>query len=870
MAIAVLLSAVALRGSIAAAGVMAQRPPAVPQSHADQSAPVAIHPDHPRLIVGGYRGVSVAALRAACQRPELRDECVQIGGRHVLDDAMRSLLFEDQAAAERVAAVLRNWRGCTPDDVGAEHSDWGGWALAYDWVWPALSNEDRERTEGNLARCGTMVADRLESNDPHLWHGYTSLAATLALMALAADPRRGQPVLIEQAVAHFRRTALEAYAVVGGAWPEGYNYERSHFFSADPPNQYVIDALRAWDSAVERDHLDHASIFETIAVEEGDWLRGLGYHLLYGTLDPYGADGKLTLLRGGDMPTGQAWPNKQYRPFTDSIARTYGDGVLAGWGRMLERDWAFVGGTGTYHSIHRYSLPYNLPLDVTTQSPARLPLGRIWGRADLGYVLARSGWADGETTLGYRAGKWFTGHQHMDQGHIDIWRKGPLLVDGGVYADWGSTHREAYYLRTVAHNTLLVHQAGEDFEEHPSSGVNVNDDGQRVHTYNRRGCAQCMQSVAEWRANVGAGLHFEAGRIDAFEDGPGYTVVSSDLSAAYNSAAYTTPDSRPKVERVQRDLVFVRPHVLLIADRVRRLDGAEPPRAAFHFPRRPRLDDERVLAGTAENGILQTTSAAFELDNGSGGRLIGRVLEPGAAGGWLIGGPDYRYWVDGANRDDGAAPHEGSPAEPGRWRLELSPPATPAPPPDTLLVVGLTITDEGGRPAHADRPSAVGTDPMAPEPVLAVAVTTTGRTQIVLRSAAVPRAAVRYASVSLDGPAGGVLLADLVPGAEYRLAASAGAALTAGTASAEGVLVLAAPLAGGLRLGQCPSPAAAGPDWRFLCGEGPPATVTALATSPAPPTPTATGTAPPTSTAPAATPAPAALYLPRALRTSPR
>lgn len=190
-----------------------------------------------------------------------------------------------------------------------------------------------------------------------------------------------------------------------------------------------MDALRAWDSAIARDHPAHASVFETIAEEEGDRLRGLGYHIYYGTLPPYGPGGGPTLLRGGDMPTGQALPNRQYRPFVDSIARVYGDAVLAGWGRALEARWPLVGGEGTYHPIHRYGLPYNLPLDVAPAGPgdprlAGLPLGRIWGRADLGYAILRSGWGVGDTLVGYRAGKWFTGHQHLDQGHLDIWRRG--------------------------------------------------------------------------------------------------------------------------------------------------------------------------------------------------------------------------------------------------------------------------------------------------------------------------------------------------------------------------------------------------------------------------------------------------------------
>ncbi|MCC7018129.1 MAG: heparinase II/III family protein [Ardenticatenales bacterium] len=734
--------------------------------HADplraaQETTPTLYPGHPRLIVGGYRGVAVAELRAACARPELMEQCAQIGGRHILDDAMRYLLVGDGAAADRVAAGLRAWTSCAAGDIGSEHNEWGGFALAYDWIWATLPPAERRRLDDMWLRCGQLLAGELDSNGPHLWHGYTSLAASLALMALACDgdgdAARCRP-LLQAAVDRFRGNALEAYTVVGGAWPEGYNYERSHFFSADPPGQYVMDALRAWDSAVEQDTLAHASLFETIAVEEGDWLRGLAFHVLYGTLDAYGLGGKRTLLRGGDMPTGQAWPNKQYRPFVDSIARAYGDGVLAKWGRDLEAEWSFVGGDGTYHPIHRYSLPYNLPLDVPSVAPddadapgGPLPLGRIWARDDLGYVIARSGWDAGETTLGYRAGKWFTGHQHLDQGHLDLWRKGPLAVDAGVYASWGTPHREAYYMRTVAHNTLLIPRIGETFDQHPALGSQqVNDGGQRIHTYARGGCAQCMQSVAEWRSNVGAGLHFEAGRIDAFADAPAYIVVSSDLTSAYNATAHATAGNAAKVASVQRDVVFLRPDLVIVTDRVRTTDGTSPPRFTLHLPGRPALDEVVVDEGTLDDGILHSDTDRFTFDNGTGGRLTMRALAPLDAGLTAVGGPGHRYWVDGANRDAGASGLEGMPAEPGMWRVESASRNLSTAGRNHLLVHALTVTDTGRTAlpvflsrGYRDRPGARAAHVVVQDG--------DGVVRAVVQSASVPRERVVTANLSVSG-----------------------------------------------------------------------------------------------------------------------
>ncbi len=866
LAAAVVLQAAAGAGAVAApAGDALQR--ALVNLQADPRP--TVFAGHPRLIVGGYRGVPVAELRAACARPELRGQCDALGGRHVLDDAMRYLVAGDRAAADRVAAQLRGLTACRDGDVGSEHSPWGGLALAFDWVWDALPDVERRRLDALWPSCAAALARQLDGNGPHLWHGYTSLAASEALVALAIDDPAGRAAALPKAVEHFRQRALEAYAVVGGAWPEGYNYLRSHFFSADPPSQYVMDALRAWDSAIERDTTEHASLFGTIAADEGDWLRGLGHHILYGTLDGYGPGGKRTLLRGGDMPTGQAWPNKQVRPFVDSIARVTGDGHLAKWGRDLEADWPFVGGDGTYHPIHRYSLPYNLPLDVPSRAPdepsgaagdeaagGALPLGRIWGRTDLGYVLARSAWGPGETTLGYRAGAWFTGHQHMDQGHLDLWRKGPLAVDAGVYANWGSMHREAYYARTVAHNTLLIPRPGERFDQHPAlGGTNVNDGGQRIHTFARGGCPQCMQSVAEWRAHVGAGLHFEAGRIDAFADAPGHTVVASDLTAAYNSADYSTPGNAAKVAVVHRDVVFLRPDLVVVTDRVRTMGGTGAPRFTLHLPGRPDLDGAVVDAGSADDGRVHTDTPRFTFDNGTGGRLAFAALAPADARLTAIGGPGHRYWVDGANRDGGAAGHEGAPAEPGAWRIESAPrddaPTPPdAGPRDHVLVHALTVTDTGRTAWPATLVAATG-DRAGPGPAHAIVVRAPTRTRVLVQSAAVLGDRIQFATVALGpGAFGGaeVLAMHLVPNADYTVSgASPQFTLRRVRTDAEGVLHVGGAgdalvnSGGTVHVARCPAPIDAGAVWRLACGgsdvPATPATATAGPTAAATSTP---------------------------------
>ena len=795
---------------------------------------------HPRLIVGGLRGPSIEELRAACLRPELKGACDTIGGRHILDDAMLWLLFEDREAAARVESRLMSDIGCGD---GFERSSLGGHAIAFDWTFDALTDPDG--IADDLARCAGEIASPsgLRGNSPHLWHGYTSQAAALALVALALDPEHpDRDTLLDDAAELFRGHALEAYEVVGGAWPEGYNYLRSHFFSGDPPSQYVIDALRAWNTAVVRDHPDHESIFETIRNEEGDWLSGLAYHLVYGTLDD-GTGGPRTLMRGGDLPTGQANPHKQYRPFIDAIARAYKDGVLAQWGADLEDDWPFISGDGTYHSIHAYSLPYTLPIDVAHVKPDALPRARVWAKDTLGYAISRSGFGFGSTVVSYRAGDWFTGHQHMDQGHIDIWRDGPLAVDGGVYANWGSEHREAYYMRSVAHNTLLIHRDGETFDEHPRSPVNVNDDGQRVMTY--RGCPQCMQSLEEWRSNVGDGLHLEAGRIEAYSATDNYTMIQSDLTSAYNSTRYASPGNVAKVESVQRDVVHVMPDVVLVFDRVRTTEGTGPPRFVLHLAGQPKLADGTLVSGSDDDGIIEGPMRELGIANSAGAGLNVKTLFPDEARVTLIGGPNHRYWVDGANRDDGAEGLDGQPAAPGEWRMEVT---ASSPGRDTLLVHGLT-TSGGGGVSSPEAGISQGADPTLGGVPVAI---DTRREEIstIVANAEVPRGAIRFAEFQHDPPGevGGILIMDLPEGATARLVSDRARGVSKlTTVDKENAWAISGIPAGRYYVAVCPAPEGAGIEWNNVCDTGvglPTPTPSLRPTEPTEPgTPTPVGTA---------------------------
>jgi hypothetical protein len=567
----------------------------------------------------------------------------------------------------------------------------------------------------------------------------------------------------------------------------------------------VIDAVRAWHSAVEQDALDHASIFDTIRYQEGDWLRRLGYFHVYHLLPPYGSQTKHSWTRQGDMPSWRPETSNQHRPYTDAIADAYDDGAIQQIGAITEDDWGLVSGQGSYHRLHRYALPTNLDPALTPAPFDALPTAELFGRDTIGYVAMRSDWSDAAAILFYRAGDWFTGHQHMDQGHFEIWRDGPLALDGGVYASWGTEHREAYYIRTVAHNSLLIRQPGEEFAHGYGVG-DTNDGGQRVHTYT--GCAQCIQSVSEYESNIGAGKHYESGDITAFIHTDDYDYVASDITPAYNSTAYTYGSNSAKVEIVQRELAYLRPHVLLIFDRVRATDASYEKAWLLHSSTKPQTDSETVVQGSADNGILTSDDDVFSVDSGSGGRLFAQTLLPAAHTTCKIGGADYDYWSDGANRDDGASSHETGYAEPGTWRVEVVPDSAQS---DDLFLHALYITT-----TSASAMPAVSVLSTSGGEMLGAHVQEPGRERVTLFSAAMDGALVT-GGVQYDVTSGGEcghLLTGVLSDTVYRVAA--GAAMRDVTSSAEHTLYFTTTQSGALPVSVTPlgAPPAAVTDLR--------------------------------------------------------
>jgi hypothetical protein len=379
-------------------------------------------------------------------------------------------------------------------------------------------------------------------------------------------------------------------------------------------------------------------------------------------------------LRAGDTfahsaPRGRPW--SQYIG-TLLTASYYGDGILLD---QYQRQ----GGSGGNETIFEV-----LWRDTSLQpkSIGTLPLSRYCG-SPFGWMIARTGWDENAVIAEMKVNEYnFVNHQHLDAGAFQVYYKGALAIDSGLYeggssGDYGSPHCLNYYWRTIAHNSLLVYDPNEDFGRRGYG----NDGGQRLP--NGRSEARNLDVLLAPQNG------YRTGKVLAHGFGPDpqtpdFTWLRGDLTDAYGK----------KVRLVTRSFVFLNlrhsqvPAAMIVFDRVVSADPAFRKYWLLHTLEEPRVDSTSAVVDCTQHG--------------GNGRLMLDVLWPPAANVDLakVGGPGKEYWVFGRNYTNDVDPKrlERSSMETGAWRIELSPKAAAA---EDLFLTVMQVTD---RQSPARRP----------------------------------------------------------------------------------------------------------------------------------------------------------------------
>jgi hypothetical protein len=255
-----------------------------------------------------------------------------------------------------------------------------------------------------------------------------------------------------------------------------------------------------------------------------------------------------------------------------------------------------------------------------------------------GVTVMRSSWEDPNATLlWFKASSYPIVHDHRDQGSFQIYKKGWLAIDSGQYEE--TAHRGNYNSRTIAHNSLLVYRSGESLNKDNADPIwygYANDGGQR------------WVNLPKTVADLSKAEYFIGG-IKKFETVPGvYDYAQSDITRAYNSVYVTTEGHEPKVSLVERSIFFLRPdEYIVVFDRVISTKPEYPKRWLLHSVYRPELDGKESFEGLIpySNKIPGKSNGVRLTGDKHGGISESRDTNMFTVKGWNFGPSDGRLVV---------------------------------------------------------------------------------------------------------------------------------------------------------------------------------------------------------------------------------
>lgn len=476
-------------------------------------------------------------------------------------------------------------------------------AIAYDWLYPALSNADRQGLENILTRTLAVLNDPVKGqgrayqlalgSDGYLfaafdhWGARLIWALTATSIALLGD-NPNAPSSLAYARELFTEWMLPALDdLSGGAWAEGptYGYQSAWALTQTATSFWTtfgedyFTASRWWYDRLAYDMFLPYPTIQRVA-NAPDGMPFWGYPSIIGDSERYSDAALLgratdallsTVFSGSDQAAWMNWFLAQAPPNQASP-------VLEGAFAVHEFLWRDPDAEG---------FPPPWLLLITARS---------------GHAFLRSSWDLNDPNalyISFNAGGRYAEHQFFDAGGLTLWfRDADLLLRSGVYSGVGGSEHDAnYYGRSIAANTILICDLNENFSAvRPNAErfVWLNDCGQRSMT------PLPPTAINSFFRGENAAT-YDTGQILRFVQRAGISYIRADLTNAYNSPRYTSADNRPKVNEVMRELVYLRPFTLLIHDRVIPIDDFKP-LLNFHTEREPILQGDWWTLSNPDSG----------------------------------------------------------------------------------------------------------------------------------------------------------------------------------------------------------------------------------------------------------------------------
>lgn len=564
-------------------------------------------------------------------------------------------------------------------------------SLVYDWIYPLLTEEDKEYILPRLI----TASEGMRANSKYWFSDYTLGGYSFTALGMAAfgdnimlDSQSSDVKMKEYLDLFVSQYLNESFEMWKWASMGGGSFQSMTGHSGDI--QRWAEMLEIWHTASGQDLLGQ---YDMLTTWPEWWIYG-SVPYLKNMPDTASIAGDALLRTDNENMYSLLVPNRYWDSVTASKKLTTmpgfeQEGMLLNW-------WLSNHGHAQYsmgNDAKIYAIMwYDDKLGSKSPAELSLPLTRLFGTMDggdiegrqshpggAGIVIMKSAWEDPAATLAvFKPRPFFLLHQDIDSNSFIIFRKGYLAVDSGKYidGDWNS-HESNYDYRSIAHNVMNIYNPSEIFKH--GSGTKSNDGGQRIPA----------MDAARLIANYKVGSPVDIGGITKLESVDNkYDYIEGDATRAYQSTLITDNGNSPKVSMVKREFVYLRSpgadnDFFVVFDMVNATSPDFKKSWIFHSLHRPQFTGGSV-GGATENAFGGTPGTYFTGDSFSvydkGGRLFVKTLSPLNHSYKLIGGPDssgnvntddsYEFYVDGTQYPTGTCnlciyrPFYGS------WRIE--------------------------------------------------------------------------------------------------------------------------------------------------------------------------------------------------------
>ncbi len=544
-------------------------------------------------------------------------------------------------AQQAISTVLAEMQEEATDNLNETPPLMVAIALVYDWCYPELSSKQRK----TMIQWLNDAFKELEDEYVTPWHNYAvglMWAFGIAGYATEGDNPRAHEMIRNARIIRYAEMIEPGlrFSGNGGAWAESSGYGAGTVLRLIQYAEAVLTVTG--ENLFERipfyrDRLAF-SLFHSYPGIHEEYGRFFRQPYIHGDGGRY-LKGHQNYLRASVLMLIRRFPGEPMAWYAQ-------DWVSQSPANKMPHDWSSVDDV----------MWYNPQASARSRLSARIPLSHY--AEGTGAVYMRSDWTEDATWVSFQCGDHFEYHQHLDQNSFTIWKYEDLAIDSGVYTWANSEYANNYYARTIAHNSMLVFDPDERYSWDDMRGgyKGVNDGGQRAWklgetSWDDTYASWAAESVEYWleRQHI-----YDTGDIKRYEDTRDYVYVLGDATNAYR---------QDKVQNFTRQLVFLRPKMVIVFDRVRSLRPEYTKKWLLHFVGEP-LGNE---------GQRYITEGEYELPGdtiiytGEKGKLITQSIFPEKRSILKIGGEGVKdSWVNGKQFDPGKSSY-------GAWRIEVSP-----------------------------------------------------------------------------------------------------------------------------------------------------------------------------------------------------